>query len=118
MCDGSVTELLCGHLLISFSARCEEGCALPDGPRQHLNDTCAYCHPNVRARLIQSRYDQVLPMIMARIRAARAAGDEQLVRRLSSAVVRLSRQRLLDAFESNKFTRGTAVVMWPGDVQE
>jgi len=77
MCQGYIYDLACGHQLTHFSSRCPANCAIPQGFRKPLHDTCGPCTPSFQNTSIARKYDELRLERMAAYRAAQGAGDRE-----------------------------------------
>ncbi len=79
MCEGTITEVKCGHDLIHFKKRCPQNCERPQGPRYKLDDTCAECHLFSPVYKIDRHFDEMRGELMERLYTAVREGrkDEQ-----------------------------------------
>ncbi|KAK3939856.1 hypothetical protein QBC46DRAFT_436589 [Diplogelasinospora grovesii] len=122
MCKGYTVELVCGHKLMHFSARCFNklgDCQQPDGPVTSICDTCAACHMPHQIDLINKKYDEEARRTMELKLIAEKNGRfrqadlmERELRRIhadrAEALARAARSRF----------RGCIEVIWPGKREE
>lgn len=114
MCTGTVYDLVCGHHLIHISGRCSSKCAVPQGPRLRLQDTCAKCHPSFQVAQINSRFIHLLDQTM---RCYRQATDARRFDE-ADAIERSMRKQKAEwsqcIHEAKQCGRGCPSVVWPG----
>jgi hypothetical protein len=61
----------CGHILIHYEKRCNnKPCKKLTGPVNHLNDTCASCHPSHVMLEINTRHNALRARLMAKLRVS------------------------------------------------
>jgi hypothetical protein len=82
----------CGHALIHYTRYCHRAAAQRDlrpcprervhGPLQHIDDTCAQCHPPKKISEINARHDAFRDRKMAQLRQARSKEEVLILQRV------------------------------------
>ena len=115
MCQGSVTELRCEHVLAHFAKRCgkQRRCKLPRGPRYFLDDCCAKCHPSHQEEVIKVKYELVLEELNAQLRAAQAEARDTEAIGIEQRIKQVHFLRLNEVAAANR-VKAALDVLWPG----
>ncbi len=118
MCQGRVNEMSCGHALIHYTCYCHHAAAERDlrpcprervrGPVQHIDDTCAQCHPPIRMKEINARHDEFLDRKMAQLRRAQTKEEVLILQRVIEEAHAARAKELRDVGR----VRWTGVVLW------
>ena len=118
MCQGLVTSMSCGHALIHYTWYCYHAAAQRDlrpcprervhGPVQHIDDTCAQCHPPIRIKEINARYDEFRDCKMAQLRRAQTKEEVLILQRVIEEAHTARAKELRDAGR----VRWTGIVLW------
>jgi hypothetical protein len=118
MCQGLVTGMSCGHALIHYTWYCYHPAAQRDlrpyprervhGPVQHIDDTCAQCHPPIRMKEINARYDEFRDGKMAQLRRAQTKEEVLILQRVIQEAHAARAKELRDAGR----VRWTGVMLW------
>lgn len=92
MCQGTVTLMSCGHALIHYTSFCHDAATHRElspcprekvhGPLQHIDDTCAACHPPIKISEINQRHDEFRDRKMAQMRQARSRQEVLMLQRV------------------------------------
>src|SRR5450432_2974682 len=80
MCEGTVTIMNCGCALIHYTSYCHHAATHRElrpcpqdkvhGPLQHIDDSCAACHPSFKIFEINQRHDEFRDRKMVLMRKA------------------------------------------------
>ncbi|TLS29367.1 hypothetical protein PpBr36_00943 [Pyricularia pennisetigena] len=124
MCEGTITSLRCGHTLVHFSRRCEQGCMepseAPPGSELHLSldDTCSRCHIWHSTETINAHYDRQRDELTKQYRLAEPTSKE--ARALVRLIGRLHTQQVeaLSRATRSGLRHGALDVKWPGKTEE
>ena len=81
MCTGTSTQMICGHVLRHYTQRCRTPCATLVGLVEHLDDSCARCHPPMVMQEINSRHDALRQHLLSQMREARTREAVQNLQR-------------------------------------
>ncbi|KAM7198142.1 hypothetical protein V8F33_005200 [Rhypophila sp. PSN 637] len=115
MCQGSITELACGHLLVHFSLRCPSNCQYPAVPPAYIEDTCAACHLKYSIEQINFRYDKLLDETRTLYQAAVRECRQEDADALSKKMAQQGFDRSMElAHAAKRRVSGCTDVVWPG----
>ncbi|KAI2469355.1 hypothetical protein F4781DRAFT_220181 [Annulohypoxylon bovei var. microspora] len=95
MCNGSQTEMACGHVLTHYTQRCAKGqqqpCPepQPDAPRDYLPDSCAKCDPEFQKSQLSRDHKNHHEELIAQLLADKRVGRSKEARRLLECMERM-----------------------------
>ncbi|KAM7198587.1 hypothetical protein V8F20_006117 [Naviculisporaceae sp. PSN 640] len=115
MCQGGITELACGHLLVHFSVRCPLNCQYPAVKPAYIEDTCAECHLKYSIEHINMRYDKLeaetRTLYQVAVRENRHDDAEALSKKMAQHGFDRSAEL---AHAAKRRVSGCTDVIWPG----
>ncbi|KAI0111869.1 hypothetical protein F4814DRAFT_369558 [Daldinia grandis] len=120
MCNGTQTEMSCGHVLTHYNQYCNEGhrkpCPQPElsVPRAYLEDSCAECDPMYTSNLVRRKHRDRHMELMDQVYAHKRAGHMEEVQRLLERMEVVQRAANIAMGEMRYLCPSSADVEFPG----
>lgn len=120
MCNGTQTEMSCGHVLTHYKQYCDEGrrkpCPQPElsVPRAYLKDSCAECDPIYTSNLVRREHRDRYTELMDQVYAHKRAGHMEEVKRLLERMEVVQRAANIAMGEMRYLCSSSADVEYPG----